>query len=235
MCDCTPSSRLTLLATMSSVMRFVYFAPFFPSKGAYSHLLTANKNKHPKSHLLESLPSGNGHKYATPPLSDTPFITPSHSSAFPLKLVFSGGLNSYKTVKLSLYTPWRHTYRERRAIAPLILNLGTIWKAVVNFTPRPLYHRQINSGTHWAGGWLGPRVGLESFWKTENFLSLPGFEPRTVKPVASRNTNYAIRAPCLILIEQLKWPQGYASYTFQNYTYGKCVSGRCSQLCTKVS
>jgi hypothetical protein len=35
-------------------------------------------------------------------------------------------------------------YRGTRGIAPLILNLGTRWRWVVNFTPRPLYPRKIN-------------------------------------------------------------------------------------------
>ena len=30
-------------------------------------------------------------------------------------------------------------YRGRRSIAALILNLGTRWRRVFNFTPRPLY------------------------------------------------------------------------------------------------
>jgi hypothetical protein len=36
-------------------------------------------------------------------------------------------------------------YRGSRGTAPLILNLGTRWRWVVNFTPRPLYPRK----EHW--------------------------------------------------------------------------------------
>ena len=32
-----------------------------------------------------------------------------------------------------------------RGIAPLILNLGTRWRRVVNFTPRPLYPRETDA------------------------------------------------------------------------------------------
>ena len=39
-------------------------------------------------------------------------------------------------------------------------------------------------GTHCIGGWVGPRAGLEGCRKTS------GFDPRTVQPVASCNTNY---------------------------------------------
>jgi hypothetical protein len=37
-------------------------------------------------------------------------------------------------------------------IDPCILDLGIIWRAVISFTPRPLYHRRKAPGTHWIGG-----------------------------------------------------------------------------------
>jgi hypothetical protein len=48
-------------------------------------------------------------------------------------------------------------------------------------------------GTHWIGGWVGPRAGLEDVEKTK-FLILPGLELRSsvVQPVASCYTDYAI-------------------------------------------
>jgi hypothetical protein len=36
---------------------------------------------------------------------------------------------------------------------------------VVNFTLRPLYPRGKKPGTHWAAGWVGPGVGLDSIAK----------------------------------------------------------------------
>jgi len=33
---------------------------------------------------------------------------------------------------------------------------------VVSFTTRPLYLRDKNHGTHWMGGWMGPRAGLDA-------------------------------------------------------------------------
>lgn len=41
--------------------------------------------------------------------------------------------------KLSLWTPKRHVGKWKRSILPIILNLGTRWRVVVRFTPRPLY------------------------------------------------------------------------------------------------
>jgi len=39
-------------------------------------------------------------------------------------------------------------------------------------------------GTHCIGGWVGPRAG-----RVRKFSHLPGFDPRTVQPVASRYTD----------------------------------------------
>jgi hypothetical protein len=52
-------------------------------------------------------------------------------------------------------------YRSR-GIAPLILNLRTRWRWVVNFMPRPLYPRE-NAGTQWLRSWVGPIAGLDLF------------------------------------------------------------------------
>ena len=46
-------------------------------------------------------------------------------------------------------------------------------------------------GTRCTGGWLGTRGILDRWGKIS---LLPGFDPRTVKPVASRYTDYAIPA-----------------------------------------
>jgi len=48
--------------------------------------------------------------------------------------------------------------------------------------PAAIYPRE-RPGIHCAGGWVGPRAGLEQVRK----ISPPtGFDPRTVQPVASR-------------------------------------------------
>ena len=60
---------------------------------------------------------------------------------------------------------------------------------MVNFTARPLYPRE-RPGTHCTGGWVGPRAGLDRCGKSR---PPPGFDPRTVQPVASRYTDYATR------------------------------------------
>jgi hypothetical protein len=69
---------------------------------------------------------------------------------------------------------------------------------VVSFTPQPLYPRGRAPGTHWIGGWVDPRTGLEELEKRK-FLTLPGYRDSnsdpSVQPVASRYIDYATPAP----------------------------------------
>ena len=46
------------------------------------------------------------------------------------------------------------------------------------------------AGTHFIGGWVGVRAGLDRCGKSR---LPPGFDPRTVQPVGSRYTDYATR------------------------------------------
>jgi hypothetical protein len=39
---------------------------------------------------------------------------------------------------------------------------------VVNFTPRPLYPREIVAGTHFIGGWSGPEASLDGGGEEKN-------------------------------------------------------------------
>ena len=54
-----------------------------------------------------------------------------------------------------------------------------------------LYPRE-RPGTHCTGGWVGLRAGLDICGKSR---PPPGFDLRTVQPVVSRYTDYAIPAP----------------------------------------
>jgi hypothetical protein len=58
---------------------------------------------------------------------------------------------------------------------------------VVNTKPRPIYSRKWPR-THWLEGWTGPRAALDGYEKSR---PPPGFDPQTVQPIASRNTDYA--------------------------------------------
>ena len=59
---------------------------------------------------------------------------------------------------------------------------------VVNATPSHFTTLE-RPGTHCIGGWVGPRAGLDGCGKPH---PTPGFDPRTVQPVASRYTDRAI-------------------------------------------
>jgi hypothetical protein len=67
---------------------------------------------------------------------------------------------------------------------------------VVNATLRPIYSLE-RPGTHYIGGWVGLRAGLEMYGKSR---PPPGFDPRTVQLLASRYTDYAIPALRLLFL-----------------------------------
>jgi len=56
-------------------------------------------------------------------------------------------------------------YRGSGSIAPRILWPLHWWRWVVSFTPRPLYPRRTAPDTHWIGGWVGTRAGLDTVVK----------------------------------------------------------------------
>ena len=62
----------------------------------------------------------------------------------------------------------------------------TRWELVVNATSRPLYPQERDPGTHYIGGWVGPRSVLDGCGKSR---PLPGFDPQTDQSVASRYTD----------------------------------------------
>ena len=77
---------------------------------------------------------------------------------------------------------------------------------VVRITPQVLYPRE-SPGTYCIGGWVCPRAGLDGCGKSRP--PPPGFDPWTVKPVASHYTDCAI--PVHIqggeLVEKSSWRQ----------------------------
>ena len=60
----------------------------------------------------------------------------------------------------------------------------------VNATPWPLFPQEW-SGTLCIGSWVHLRAGVDYFGKSR---PQPGFNPRTVQPVASLYTDYTIPA-----------------------------------------
>jgi hypothetical protein len=87
-----------------------------------------------------------------------------------------------KKVKVPLTDP--KAQRADSDITLLFLGLGARRAWVVSTRPRPgsgpLYSRE-RPGTHCTGGWVSPRAGLDVCEKPR-----PGFDHRTIQPVASR-------------------------------------------------
>jgi hypothetical protein len=81
-------------------------------------------------------------------------------------------------------------------IAPRILDIGTRWRWVVSFRPRPLYPRERAPGTHWIGGWVGPKAVLDTVMKRKIPSPRRESNPRIpiVQLVAQRHTDWAITA-----------------------------------------
>ena len=73
--------------------------------------------------------------------------------------------------------------RVSRGIALLFMTAALEGVSGQQHAPSVLYPRE-RPGAHCTGGWVGPRAGSG---RAEN-LALPGFDPRTVQPVASRYT-----------------------------------------------
>jgi hypothetical protein len=86
----------------------------------------------------------------------------------------------------------------------IFLDLDTRWKWVVSFSP----HGERAPCTHWVGGWLGPRVGLDAVEKGNiSYTDVNG--TRAVQPVARYYTDWAIAT--------------HGWYLFCMYSGGQCV------------
>jgi hypothetical protein len=53
--------------------------------------------------------------------------------------------------------------------------------------------------THWIGGWVGPRTGLDDMEKRKFLTVYSNADPSVVHPVASRYIDCAIPAPLTFL------------------------------------
>jgi hypothetical protein len=101
-------------------------------------------------------------------------------------------------VKLSLCLIKHHamkTYWGSRGIAPRILDLGTRWRWSAS-RPGCFIPRKRAPGTHWIGGWVGPRDVQDTVVKRK--IPSPHRESNSrtpiVQPVAQRYTDWAITA-----------------------------------------
>ena len=84
-----------------------------------------------------------------------------------------------------------------------------------NATPRSLYS-PWRADTHCTGGWVGPRARMD---RCGNCRPPPGFDPRTVQPVSSRYTDWAIPAHFGLCMTHGNWLQFKKFYL--HYLYAK--------------
>jgi hypothetical protein len=94
-------------------------------------------------------------------------------------------------VKLSLCLTKHHAmkaYWESGCIAPRILDLGTIRRWVVSFTPRPLYPQGKSPRYSLDRRLGGPQSRSGRGGEEKNSHSLPGLEPSIIQPIAQRCT-----------------------------------------------
>jgi hypothetical protein len=73
------------------------------------------------------------------------------------------------------------------------------WKWVVSFTPG-----ERAPGTHWIGGWVNPRAGVD-YLEKRKFLSLPGLELRPLSHRARRESLYRLRYPGSYLYRDMSY------------------------------
>jgi hypothetical protein len=76
----------------------------------------------------------------------------------------------------------------------IILTLALAGGELSASRPCRLHPGERAPGTHWIGGWVDPRVGLDDVEK-RRFLPLQGLELRPLCRLASHCTDYAIPAP----------------------------------------
>jgi len=77
-------------------------------------------------------------------------------------------------------------YRGSGGISPFILNLGTTWRCVVNFKPRPFY-----PSTHSTGVWVGKCAGLDVLEKRKISCPCRDSNPQPSNPQSSHCIDYA--------------------------------------------
>jgi hypothetical protein len=81
--------------------------------------------------------------------------------------------------------------------SPTFLDLGTSCRWVVSFIPWPLCPEERARGTHWIGGWVGPRAGLDDMEKWK-FLPPPWLELQPFGRPAHSQSLYRLHYPCFI-------------------------------------
>jgi hypothetical protein len=98
------------------------------------------------------------------------------------------------------------------SIDPHFLELGTSWRSVVSFTPRPIYSRGKSPRYPVDRRLGGPqsRSGRHGEVKILDTTGDSNSDPSVVQPVASRYTDYSIPIP--VIYEDGPLPQFRGTY-----------------------
>jgi hypothetical protein len=115
-----------------------------------------------------------------------------------IKLMYKVHIMYISRVKLSLRFTWAPLLEGvfgSGGIEPRILDLGTRLRWVVSFTSRPLYPWDRAPGTHWIGGWVVTRAGLDAVVKRKIPSLCRDKNPPIIQPVAQRYTTELSRFP----------------------------------------
>jgi hypothetical protein len=75
---------------------------------------------------------------------------------------------------------------------------------VVSFAPRPLYPRGKSPSTHWIGGRVNPRAGLDDV-ENRKILTPPGLELRSLGHPVSRQSPHRLRYPSSLLFNSFPY------------------------------
>jgi hypothetical protein len=84
---------------------------------------------------------------------------------------------------------------------PRFLNLGTSWDEWSASLPCHFTPGERAPGTHWIGGWVDLRAGLDNMEKWK-FLALPGLEPQPLGRPAHNQSLYRL---CCRLFSDSVW------------------------------
>jgi hypothetical protein len=100
---------------------------------------------------------------------------------------------------MSRYTPlWRLGREEVQLL--LVLDLGTRWRWVVSFTPRP----RFTSGERTPGTWVGPRAGLDAEARRKILYPCRGSNPGRAARKQTPYTDWATPAPYTEYTQNIK-------------------------------
>jgi hypothetical protein len=96
---------------------------------------------------------------------------------------------------------WRH--RSTHSVTSALDGGEWLTSRPYRFTPR-----ERAPGTHYVGGWVGPRAVLDAVVKRKIPIPRRKSDPRTptVQPLAQRYTDWAITALTAKLVAGVEWP-----------------------------